>query len=386
MTPPRPSPGCRWIPPIPAFISCGTWGLVGVETLHPVLTAESRQANFTNEAGVDGRVRFLRNVMGLWLLSESVRAWESAGARIDLAALLDAAAGVDAPVAVFDPNDPAFLPPGDMPSRIATYCEASRPGRTPQPRRVHAQHSREPGECVRRVGTAGRRTLGMRRHHRACGRRRRTERVALPTHCRSRRHDGGRGTCRGDGTRQPGRASASCGRDRRRSRVVAWVDRPALRDPAILAARCNAMTRRQLPRPSAFGPAQVQATRAELDQAPTRRRPHDLRPASDRQAAHSPSSVRLHRRGRRGRAVAGHGSSGVRGHRVPPRDSARRGRLSTSWDVLGAPVAYPFGIAPTGFTRMMHTEGERRRSAAAAGAAGIPFSLSTVGTTSPSKT
>ncbi len=106
-----------------AFISCGTWGLVGVEIERPVLTTESRQANFTNEAGVDGRVRFLRNVMGLWLLSESVRGWQSAGDSVDLAALLDAAAAVDAPVAVFDPNDPAFLQPGDMPSRIAAHCE-----------------------------------------------------------------------------------------------------------------------------------------------------------------------------------------------------------------------------------------------------------------------
>ncbi len=56
-------------------------------------------------------------------------------------------------------------------------------------------------------------------------------------------------------------------------------------------------------------------------------------------------------------------------------------RVTTSWDVLGAPVAYPFGLAPTGFTRMMHAEGERA-GAAAAGAAGVPFSLSTVGTTS----
>jgi rhamnulokinase len=106
-----------------AFISCGTWGLVGVEIERPVLTAESRRANFTNEAGVDGRVRFLRNVMGLWLLSESVTAWRSAGDSVDLAALLDAAAVVDAPVAVFDPNDPAFLEPGDMPFRIAAHCE-----------------------------------------------------------------------------------------------------------------------------------------------------------------------------------------------------------------------------------------------------------------------
>jgi rhamnulokinase len=106
-----------------AFISCGTWGLVGVEIERPVLTAESHRANFTNEAGVDGRVRFLRNVMGMWLLSESVAAWQSAGDSVDLLALLDAAAAVDAPVAVFDPNDPAFLEPGDMPFRIAAHCE-----------------------------------------------------------------------------------------------------------------------------------------------------------------------------------------------------------------------------------------------------------------------
>ena len=53
-----------------AYISCGTWGLVGVELDHPVLTEESRAANFTNERGVDGTIRYLRNVMGLWLLSE----------------------------------------------------------------------------------------------------------------------------------------------------------------------------------------------------------------------------------------------------------------------------------------------------------------------------
>ncbi len=78
-------------------------------------------------------MRFLRNVMGLWLLSESVRAWQSAGASVDLAALLDAAAGVDAPVAVFDPNDPAFLPTRRhaVPDRVA--LRASQPGRTPQP-------------------------------------------------------------------------------------------------------------------------------------------------------------------------------------------------------------------------------------------------------------
>ena len=62
-----------------AYISCGTWGLVGVELDHPVLTEESRAANFTNERGVDGTIRYLRNVMGLWLLSETLRTWELQG-------------------------------------------------------------------------------------------------------------------------------------------------------------------------------------------------------------------------------------------------------------------------------------------------------------------
>ena len=105
-----------------AYISCGTWGLVGVELEHPVLSEASRAANFTNEVGVDARVRFLHNVMGLWLLSESVRTWERAGEAIDLPRLLAEASVVTAPVAIFDANDPAFFSPGDMPARIAEHC------------------------------------------------------------------------------------------------------------------------------------------------------------------------------------------------------------------------------------------------------------------------
>ena len=102
-----------------AYISCGTWGLVGVELESPVLTDASRLANFTNEGGVDGRVRFLHNVMGLWLLSESVRIWEDNGQAIDLPALIAAASVVSA--GPFDAEDPRFLAPGDMPGRIAGW-------------------------------------------------------------------------------------------------------------------------------------------------------------------------------------------------------------------------------------------------------------------------
>jgi rhamnulokinase len=111
-----------------AYISCGTWSLVGVELDQPVLTEASRTANFTNETGVDGTIRYLRNVMGLWLLQESVRTWSAAGHPADLAVLLDEAARRPALQVVVDPDDPAFLPPGDMPARIT---EAAR--RTGQP-------------------------------------------------------------------------------------------------------------------------------------------------------------------------------------------------------------------------------------------------------------
>ncbi len=104
-----------------AYISCGTWSLVGVELDRPVVTEASRLAGFTNEGGVDGRVRFLHNVMGLWLLTESVREWERSGERVDLAALLAAAEAITGEVPVFDADDPVFLAPGGMPDRIAAW-------------------------------------------------------------------------------------------------------------------------------------------------------------------------------------------------------------------------------------------------------------------------
>ena len=106
-----------------AYISSGTWSLVGVELEAPVLSESAREANCTNEGGVDGRVRFLKNVSGLWLLSESVRIWEAEdGSAVDLEALLTAAAAVTSVVPVFDVTDDSFAAPGDMPRRIAAWC------------------------------------------------------------------------------------------------------------------------------------------------------------------------------------------------------------------------------------------------------------------------
>ena len=110
-------------PEAAVYISCGTWGLVGVEVEHPVLTPAALAANFTNEGGVDGRVRLLHNVMGPWILSETVLGWERTGAPVELTARLDAAATVPtASVPLFDVNDPRFLSPGDMPARIDAWC------------------------------------------------------------------------------------------------------------------------------------------------------------------------------------------------------------------------------------------------------------------------
>jgi rhamnulokinase len=106
-----------------AYIVCGTWSLVGIELDHPVLTEESRRANFTNEGGVDDRIRYLRNVMGLWLLQESLHAWQAEGTVEHLSALLIAAAELPSGGPVIDPDDPSFLPPGDMPARILAACE-----------------------------------------------------------------------------------------------------------------------------------------------------------------------------------------------------------------------------------------------------------------------
>jgi len=100
-----------------AYISSGTWSLAGMELDAPVLTAASRAANFTNEAGVDRTIRYLRNLTGLWLLQQSVRCWP--GASLD--DLLAEAARVPRLRFVIDPDDPVFVPPGDMPGRIAAW-------------------------------------------------------------------------------------------------------------------------------------------------------------------------------------------------------------------------------------------------------------------------
>jgi rhamnulokinase len=106
-----------------AYISSGTWSLVGVELAKPVLTAEARDANFTNEEGFAGTTRFLKNVMGLWLLQECRRTWEARGETYSYEGLTSLAAPAPAFERLVDPDDERFLPPGDMPARVNAYLK-----------------------------------------------------------------------------------------------------------------------------------------------------------------------------------------------------------------------------------------------------------------------
>jgi rhamnulokinase len=107
------------------FVSCGTWSLVGVETGAPITTSQARVAGFTNELGVDGGIRFLSNVNGLWLLQESRRVWEAAGTALTYAELTSLAARSVPYRSLIDTDHPSLLSPGDLPRRIASLCRAT---------------------------------------------------------------------------------------------------------------------------------------------------------------------------------------------------------------------------------------------------------------------
>jgi len=119
-----------------AYISSGTWSLVGLELPAPATGPAAMAANLTNEAGVAGTVRLLRNVMGLWLLQECRRAWARAGHEWSYDDLL-AMAGAAPPFGpLVDPDDARFLRPGDLPSAIADACRASGQEAVAEPGRV----------------------------------------------------------------------------------------------------------------------------------------------------------------------------------------------------------------------------------------------------------
>jgi rhamnulokinase len=104
------------------YISSGTWSLMGIELKSPCVTREALAANFTNEGGVDGTTRFLKNIMGLWLVQESRRQWAREGRELDYDALTVMAEKAPALRSIVIPDDPSFFSPGDMPVRIREFC------------------------------------------------------------------------------------------------------------------------------------------------------------------------------------------------------------------------------------------------------------------------
>lgn len=121
-----------------AFLSSGTWSLIGVELSAPRLTEEARLANFTNEGGFGGTTRFLKNVVGLWILQECRRHWARHGEQFTYEQLTNLAAAAEPLRSLIHPDDPRFLKPGRMPEKIREYCRETG---QPQPE--------EPGQIAR---------------------------------------------------------------------------------------------------------------------------------------------------------------------------------------------------------------------------------------------
>jgi rhamnulokinase len=111
-----------------AYLSSGTWSLLGAELPAPLLTDAARQAGFTNEAGVAGTTRFLKNIVGLWIVQECRRDWEQKGLKFNYGELTELAAAQSGPVARLNVHDPRLLAPGNMPAKIEAICnETNQP-------------------------------------------------------------------------------------------------------------------------------------------------------------------------------------------------------------------------------------------------------------------
>lgn len=105
------------------WLSSGTWSIMGIETRESYTGPDAYGIGFCNELGVDGTVRFLKNIAGLWLIQECKRQWSLDGENLDYAALAELAKEAEPFTAFIDPDDPIFASPGDMPNKIAAWCE-----------------------------------------------------------------------------------------------------------------------------------------------------------------------------------------------------------------------------------------------------------------------
>jgi rhamnulokinase len=112
-----------------AYLSSGTWSLMGVETEKPILTEDSCRMNFTNEGGVEGTTRFLKNITGMWLLEQCRKEWEQAGRNYTYSAIMEMAVQADEMKSYVNPDDPRLANPASMTDMITKVCEEN--GMTP---------------------------------------------------------------------------------------------------------------------------------------------------------------------------------------------------------------------------------------------------------------
>jgi len=114
-----------------AYISSGTWSLMGIESPHPIISEQTRQLNFTNEGGVDGTTRFLKNIMGMWLIQEVQRVWEEEGTKYSWPEMVELARKSEPFKFLINPDDTMFLNPRNMVQAVRDFCYQTAQG-TPQ--------------------------------------------------------------------------------------------------------------------------------------------------------------------------------------------------------------------------------------------------------------
>jgi rhamnulokinase len=123
-----PTDGRDW-----AYVSSGTWSLLGVELQNPIINRQSQEHNFTNEVGYGGTIRFLKNLVGLWIVQECRREWSRSGHEVSYDDLVRAAENATPLRSLINPADPRFAKPYEMPQKIIEYCRETRqdPPQTP---------------------------------------------------------------------------------------------------------------------------------------------------------------------------------------------------------------------------------------------------------------
>ncbi len=111
-----------------AYLSSGTWSLMGIEVREPLIDERTERYNFTNEGGVEGTTRLLKNITGMWILEQCLKKWKDEGRSYTYPEIVNMATGAAPFRTMIDPDDASFAAPGDMPAAIRAYCE-----RTGQP-------------------------------------------------------------------------------------------------------------------------------------------------------------------------------------------------------------------------------------------------------------